>query len=114
MLGAQAFCPGLAAASFNRAYGYPRSVGGVAIVLPRPNGVLVAQAVSDGLATAFFDAASPHYPRFVGRISIGAASPLVVLGAQGFTARLGSASLDVTLSALRNAQAATGGDVAAS
>ena len=54
------------------------------------------------------------YPRSVGGIAIVAASPLVVLEAQAFTARLGSASLDVTLSALRNAQAAAGCDVAAS
>jgi hypothetical protein len=156
MLGAQAFCPDLAAASFNRAYGYPRSVGRVAIMLPRPNIVLVAQAVRDGLATASLDAASPNcvwfvawfvgcisiaaaspfvvfkaqascvnlatasfycaygYPRSVGGITVVAESPLVVLGAQTFRVRLGSAALDVTLTALRQAQAAAGGDPAAS
>jgi hypothetical protein len=60
MLGAQAFCPDLADASFNRAYGYPRSVGGITIVPPRPNAVLVAQAFCPDPATASFDAASPH------------------------------------------------------
>jgi hypothetical protein len=152
MLGAQAFCPDLANASFNRAYAYPGSVGGIAIVLPRPNVVLVAQAVLDGLAIASVDAASPHYPwsvgcisiaaasplvvftaqafcadlaaasfdcaygypRSVGGIAIMAASPLVVLEAQTFTVRLGRASFDVALTALRYAQAAAGGDGAAS
>jgi hypothetical protein len=152
MLGAQAFCPDIAPASFDCAYNYPRSVGGVAIVLPRPNVVLVAQAVLDGLATASFDPASPHYPWPVGCLSIAAASPLVVLVAQAFcfnlaaasfdraygyprsvgcvavvaaspvvvleaqtfTPRPGRASFDGTLTALRYAQAAAGGDVAAS
>jgi hypothetical protein len=40
---AEAFCVDLAAASFDCAYDYPRSVGCVAIVLPRPKVVLVAQ-----------------------------------------------------------------------
>jgi hypothetical protein len=152
MLGALAFCPDLAAASFNRAYGYPRSVGGIAIVAAGPLVVLVAQAVLDGLATASFDVASPHYPWSAGCMSIGAASPLVVftaqafcvdlaaasfdcaygyprpvggiaivaagplvvLEAQTFRARLGRASFDVTLTAIRHARAAAGGDVAAS
>jgi hypothetical protein len=75
VLVAQAFCLDLAAASFDCAYGYPRSVGGIAVV---------------------------------------AASPLVMLGTQTFTVRLGSASFDVALTALRDAQAAAGGDAAAS
>jgi hypothetical protein len=41
-------------------------------MLPRPNVVLVAQAVRDGLATASFDAASPHHPWSVGSLSIAA------------------------------------------
>jgi hypothetical protein len=94
MLGAQAFCSDLAGTSFNRAYGYPRSVGGVAVVAASPMVVLVAQAARDGLATASFDAASPHYPWSVGGISIGAASPLVVFGAQAFCGNLATASFD--------------------
>jgi hypothetical protein len=94
MLGAQAFCSDLAAASFDCAYGYPRSLGGVAIVLPRPNVVLVAQAEPRGLAPASFDAASPHDPCSVGCISIAAASPPVVLGAQAFCLNLAAASFD--------------------
>jgi hypothetical protein len=94
MPGAQAFCPDLAAASFDYAYGYPWSVGGVATVLPGPNVVLVAQAVLNGLATASFDAASPHYPWSVGCISIAAASPLVVLVAQAFSLDVAAASFD--------------------
>jgi hypothetical protein len=114
ILRAQALCSGLAAASFDYAYDYARSVGGIAIVLPRPNVVLVAQAVLDGLASASLYAASPHYPWSARCISIVVASPLVVLGAQTFRVRLGSAALDVTLTALRQAQAAAGGDAAAS
>jgi hypothetical protein len=79
MLGAQAFRPGLAATSFDYAYGYPWPVGGVATVLPRPNLVLVAQAVRDGLAIASFDAASPHYPWCVGCISIAGANPMLLV-----------------------------------
>jgi hypothetical protein len=63
-------------------------------VLPRPNVVLVAQAVRDGLATASFDAASPHYPWSVGGIAIVAANRLAVLEAQTFPAHLRSASFD--------------------
>jgi hypothetical protein len=80
VLGPRAPCIHLAAASFDRAYGYPSSVGGIPIVLPCPNVVLAAQAVLDGFATASFDVASPHYPRFDGRIPIAAACSLVVLG----------------------------------
>jgi hypothetical protein len=94
MLGAQAFCRDLAAAFFDYACAYPRPVGGVAIVPPRPNVVLVAQAVPDGLATTSIDAASPDYPRSVGCISIAAASPLVVLAAQAFCVSLAAASFD--------------------
>jgi hypothetical protein len=57
---AQAFCVDLTAASFDRAYGYPRPVGDIAIVLPRPNVVLVAQALSPDPDTASFGAAGPH------------------------------------------------------
>jgi hypothetical protein len=63
-------------------------------VLPRPNVVLVAQAVRDGLAPASLDAASPHYPRFVGCISGVAASPPVVLVAQAFCLNLVAASFN--------------------
>jgi hypothetical protein len=63
-------------------------------VLPRPNVVLVAQALLDGLATASFDATSPHYPWSVGCISIAAASPLVVFTAQAFCVDLAAASFD--------------------
>ena len=63
-------------------------------MLPRPNVVLVAQAVLDGLSTASFDAASPHRPWSVGRFSIVAASFLVVLGAQAFCLNLAAASFD--------------------
>jgi hypothetical protein len=94
MLGAHAFCSDLTAASFNRAYGYPKSVGGIAIVLPRPKVVLVAQAVPRGLATASFDAASPHYPWSVRCISIVAPSPLVVFTAEAFCVDLATASFD--------------------
>jgi hypothetical protein len=94
MLRAQPFFSGLAAASFDCAHGYPRSVGGVATALPRPNVVLVAQAEPRGLATAPFDAASPHYPWSVGCISTGAASPLVVLAAQAFCVDLAAAAFD--------------------
>jgi hypothetical protein len=94
MLGALAFCPGLAAASLNRAYGYPRSVGGVAIMLPRPNVLLIGQAVLDGLATSSFDVAGPHYPGSAGCISIEAASALVVFTAQAFCVDLAAASFD--------------------
>jgi hypothetical protein len=65
-------------------------------VLPRPNVVLVAQAVLDGLAATSFDAARPRYPRFVGCTPIVAACSLVVLGAQAFRDGLGVASLDST------------------
>jgi hypothetical protein len=94
MFGAQAFCSDHAAASFDCAYGYPRSVGAVAIVLRRPSVVLIAQAVRDGFATASFDAASPHYPRFVGCIPVVAASPLVVFAAQAFCPEDAAASFD--------------------
>jgi hypothetical protein len=98
VLGAQAFCGNPAAASFDRAYGYSRCVGGVAIVLPRSNVVLVAQAEPCGLATTSFDAAGPHYPRFVawfvGCISIAAASLLVVFTAEAFCLNLAAASFD--------------------
>jgi hypothetical protein len=152
MLGAQAFCPDLAAASFDCADGYPKSVGGIAVVAASPLVVLVAQAVLDGLVVAFVDAASPHYPWSVGSLSIGAARPLIVLaaqafcvdlaaasfdyayrcprsvggiavvaesphvmlGAQAFCVDLATASFDATGAALRQAQAATGDDVAAS
>jgi hypothetical protein len=96
VLGAQAPCINLAAACFDRAYGYARSVGGIAIVLPCPNVVLVAQAVLDRLGIASFDVASPHYPRFDGRIPVAAACSLVVLGAQTFRDGLGVASIDIT------------------
>ena len=75
MLGAQSFCADLAAASFDCAYGYPRSVGGIAVV---------------------------------------AASPVVVLDAQTFTERLGGASFDDTITAIRPARAAAGDDATAS
>jgi hypothetical protein len=65
-------------------------------VLPRPNVVLIAQAVLDGLATASFDAASPRYPRFVGCTPIVATCSLVVFGAQAFRDGLSVASLDIT------------------
>jgi hypothetical protein len=95
MLGAQTFRDDLGVAALDCAYGYPRSVGGVPIVLPRPNVVLVAQAVLDSLATASFDVASPHYPRF-GCIPIVAARSLVVLGAQTLRDGLRVAALDIT------------------
>jgi hypothetical protein len=94
MLGAQAFRVDPAVASFDCAYGHPRSVGGVAIVSPRPNVVLVAQAVLDGLATTSLDIASPHYPWFVVCFSIAAASPLVVLVAQAFCLNPAAAAFD--------------------
>jgi hypothetical protein len=94
MLGAPAFCVDLAAASLDYANGYPRSAGGVAISLARPNVVLVAQAVLGGLASATFDAARQHYPWSVGSISIVAASPLVMLGTQAFCVNLAAASFD--------------------
>jgi hypothetical protein len=66
-----------------------------------------AQAFCSDLAAASFD-----YPRSVGGIAVVAASPLVMLGAQTFTERLGSASFDAILTALRDAQAVAGDDVA--
>jgi hypothetical protein len=107
MPGAQAFCPDLAAASFNRTYGYPTSAGGVAIAAASPQVVLVAQSALDGLATASFDVASPHYPWSVGYISIGAASPLVVFMAQAFCADLAAASVDCAYAAPTLPQAPT-------
>jgi hypothetical protein len=94
MLRAQAFCSGLAAASFDCAYRYPRSVGGIAIVLPRPHVVLVAQAEPRSLGTASFDAASPHSPWSIGCLSIVAARPLVVFTAQAFCLNLVAASFN--------------------
>jgi hypothetical protein len=75
--------------------------------------VFGAQAFCGNLATASLDCAD-GYPRSVGGIAIVAASPLVVLEAQTLTVRLGSASFDATLTALRHAQTAARGDVAAS
>ena len=56
--------------------------------------VLVAQAVPDGVASASFDAASPHCLRFLGCISVGAASPRVVFTADAFFVDLAVASFD--------------------
>jgi hypothetical protein len=98
VLVAQAFCFSLAVASFHCAYGYPRSVEGIAIVLPRlaasPLVVLVAQAFCPDPASASFDAASPHDQWSVGCISIVAESLLVVLAAQAFCGNLATASFD--------------------
>jgi hypothetical protein len=69
-------------------------IGGVTAVAASPLVVLVAQAFSPDLATASFDAASPHYPWFVGCISIAAASPFVVFKAQAFCFNLAAASFD--------------------
>jgi hypothetical protein len=79
-----------------------------------PHVMLGAQAFCPDLAAASFDCAYGCYPRSVGCVAVVAASPLVVFEAQTFTVRLGSASCDVTLTALRHAQAAAGGDSAAS
>jgi hypothetical protein len=53
---AQAFCLDLAAASFDCAYGYPRSVGGIAVVAS-PLVVLDAQTFTEHLGSASFDIA---------------------------------------------------------
>jgi hypothetical protein len=85
----------------------------ISMVAASPPVVLVAQAFCLNLAAASFDCAC-GYPRSVGGVAVVEASPLVVFEAQSFTVRLSCASFDATLTALRYAQAAAGGDAAAS
>jgi hypothetical protein len=57
-LAAQAFCLNLAAASFDCAYGYPKSAGGIAVVAASPLVMLGAQAFTARHGSASFDAAA--------------------------------------------------------
>jgi hypothetical protein len=114
VLVAQAVLDSLATASFDGASPhYPWSLGCLSVAAASPLIVLAAQAFCFNLAAASFDRAY-GYPASVGGIAIVAASPLVVLEAQTFTVRPDGASCDVTLAAVRHAQAAAGGDIAAS
>jgi hypothetical protein len=55
VFGAQAFCGNLATASFDCAYGYPRSIRGIAIVAASPLVMLEAQTFTVLLGGASFD-----------------------------------------------------------
>jgi hypothetical protein len=63
-------------------------------VAESPLVVLVARAFRPDLATAAFDAASPHDQWSVGRISTVAQSAHVMVGAQAFCSDLAAASFN--------------------